>query len=96
MADSADTVDIVRLRDGRLILADGCHPPAAAAFTPTLVTELRLGTSPWAEIQNRDGVETVVMKLCDVTLRYRLTGDVDLSGGLVGVRVDAAGNLWEA
>ena len=85
----SDTITIVRHEDGSIRLADGTHPPAVVSFTPGLVDMIRRGESSWATVIVEDGqaTETIVMTLSDRTLVYRLTGEVDLSDGLVAVLI---------
>lgn len=92
---AADTLEIVRDIDGKLYMREGDVPPLVVAFSPGLLVILRRGESPWAGVE-RDGQgrEVVVMRLCPLTLRYRLTGEEDLTGGLVAERIEEDGSLW--
>jgi hypothetical protein len=92
---ATDVIEVVRDIDGKLHLREGDVPPPVVAFSPGLIVCLRRGDSVWAAIE-RDGQgrEVVVMRLCPLALRYRLTGEVDLTGGMVGERIDEDGELW--
>jgi hypothetical protein len=84
----ADAVVIERNEDGRLhVVGD---PPLFVAFAPELIPALRRGASLWCSI---DG-DTITMWVTPEPLYYRLTGEVDLGGGLVAHRVTACGLGW--
>lgn len=91
---TADTIIVIREADGTRRLEEGSVPPDEVAFSPQLVGLLADGGSPWAWIEVQAGDPVVVMKLCPVELRYRLTGETDLTGGMVAVRVDEEGRPW--
>jgi len=80
---------IVREIDGSL-RCESDSPPAHVAFSAVTVELLRRAGSTWARI---DG-DTITMHVKPEPLRYRLTGDVDLTDGLVAVRVTAGGEVW--
>lgn len=86
-----DTIVIVHdFETGTLALEPGTCPPAFVSFTPKVVELLRRDGSLWAKI---DG-DTIVMYVQPEPLYYRLTGDVDLAGGVVAQRVTADGAVW--
>jgi hypothetical protein len=64
--------------------------PNLVSFSPELVAELRGGSSQWCSV---DG-DTIVMRVCPEPLYFRLTGEVDLSDGLVAQRMTADGRVW--
>jgi hypothetical protein len=80
---------IIRHEDGSLTL-DGFAPPFVA-FATELLDEVRAGASaPWCTI---DG-DTITIRLSPLTLRYRLTGELDVTGSPVAQRVDEDGAPW--
>ncbi len=90
----ADELTIIRQADGALTL-EGVAPDEVAFQGETLVQIRAGGTAPWCTIElSPDGAETVVMRLCPLTLRYRLTGDIDATGSPVARRVDEDGTPW--
>lgn len=82
------------LERGVVRLEDGCVPPTVIAFCPDLVDRVREGQCRWSTVEVDGRAEVVVMHIVPVPLRYRLTGEKDLTGGLVAVRVDEEGRLW--
>lgn len=88
MADPG-TIEIIWHEDGSRTV-DG-DPPRFVSWQPPLLDEIRAGNcAPWCTL---DG-DTIIMRLCPVTLRYRLTGETDIAGGIVAERVDEEGRVW--
>jgi hypothetical protein len=85
-----EAITIIRDEDGRLHLEGDAEPPAYTAFSAELLAMLRRSGSLWASL---DG-DTVVMRLTGLTLRYQLTGEVDLGDAHVGQRVTEDGEPW--
>lgn len=81
-------ISIVRAEDGTLTCAG--DPPDLVAFSPELIDMLRAGISNWCTI---DG-ETIVMHVLPLALHYRLTGEVDIAGGLAAQRMTHDGHVW--
>jgi hypothetical protein len=81
-------IAIIWHEDGSLTVEG--TPPPLVAFSPELVLFLRAKTSSWCTI---DG-DTITMRVCPVALFYRLTGETDLTGGLVAQRMTEEGRVW--
>lgn len=66
------------------------EPPSMVAFAPELIPYLREKLSTWCTI---DG-DVITMRVLPQPLFYRLTGETDLSDGLVAQRMTADGLVW--
>lgn len=87
---------IVDLERDTVRLEEGCVPPNMVEFCPDFVDQIREGKGWRATVETQRSAEVVVLHVCPVPLRYRLTGGVDaLTGGLPAERVDEDGSLWE-
>ena len=75
--------------------------PTDVSFSPEVVEMIRLGDCGWCsmrfDVDPTGSHDVIEMWLTGLTLRYRLTGERDFTGGLVAERVttDGEGVRWQ-